>query len=244
MIRNPPSDSPVTGSHKARTNPQTLEGIVELNVHGRNVKVSERLQEYVESKITKFEVLGDHVTDIEVKFTKEGHSGPQSIRVEITVIGRGPVLRAESAGEDKFAVFDETYGKLLERLRRARDRRKERRAGGRNPQSVSEATGSIPLVAEGQTATTEIQVEELTVEEAAFAEGYDLTQDVFSPIEIRKKSFPADHLTAEEAVDRMELVGHDFFVYVDKESGAPSAVYRRKGWSYGVIVLDEQGIEG
>lgn len=216
---------------------------MELNVHGRNVKISERLQEYVESKITKFEVLGDNVTDIEVKFTKEGHSGPQSIRVEITVIGRGPVLRAESAGEDKFAVFDETYGKLLERLRRARDRRKDRRAGGKNPVSVSGATGALPVVAEGQTATTDIQLDDLTVEEAAFAGEYDLTNEVSSPIEIRKKNFPAEHLTAEEAVDRMELVGHDFFVYVDKETGAPSAVYRRKGWSYGVIVLNEQGVE-
>lgn len=216
---------------------------MELNVHGRNVKISERLQEYVESKITKFEVLGDNVTDIEVKFTKEGHNGPQSIRVEITVIGRGPVLRAESAGEDKFAVFDETYGKLLERLRRARDRRKDRRAGGKNPVSVSEATGALPVMAEGQAATTDIQLDDLTVEEAAFAGEYDLTNEVSSPIEIRKKNFPADYLTAEEAVDRMELVGHDFFVYVDRETGAPSAVYRRKGWSYGVIILDEQGVE-
>lgn len=212
---------------------------MELNVQGRNVRISERLQDYVESKVTKFEALGDNVTDIEVKFTKEGQNGPQAIRVEITVIGRGPVLRAESSGEDKFAVFDETYGKLLERLRRARDRRKDRRAGGKHPVSVAEATGSIPVVAEGQTsANVEIQVNDLPVEEAAFAGEYDLTDEISSPIEIRKKNFPADRLTAEEAVDRMELVGHDFFIYVDKESGAPSAVYRRKGWSYGVIALD------
>lgn len=212
---------------------------MELNVQGRNVKISERLQEYVESRVVKFETLGDNVTDIEVKFTKEGHGGPRSIRVEITVIGRGPVLRAESEGEDKFAVFDETFGKLLERLRRARDRRKDRRVGGKHPVSVAEATGAIPVVAEGQTvATTDIQVDDVPVEEAAFAGEYNLTDDVSSPIEIRKKSFPADRLTSEEAVDRMELVGHDFFIYVDKETGAPSAVYRRKGWSYGVIALD------
>ena len=64
-------------------------------------------------------------------------------------------------------------------------------------------------------------------------------EEADSPIEIRQKSFAADHLTPEEAVDRMELVGHDFFLYVDKESGAPAAVYRRKGWSYGVITLEE-----
>ncbi|ORC15277.1 MULTISPECIES: ribosome hibernation-promoting factor, HPF/YfiA family [Rothia] len=211
---------------------------MELKVNGRNMKVSERLQEYVESKITKFEILGDNVTDIEVKFTKEGRGGPAAIRVEITVIGRGPVLRAESTGQDKFAVFDETYGKLLERLRRARDRRKSRRAGGKHPVSVSEATGSLPVVTD-QVAITEISTDDVPVEEAAFAGEFDLHEEADSPIEIRKKSFAADHLTPEEAVDRMEMVGHDFFVYVDKETKAPAAVYRRKGWSYGVITLED-----
>ena len=212
---------------------------MELNITGRNVKVSERLQEYVESKITKFEALGDNVTDIEVKFTREGQNGPAAIRVEITVIGRGPVLRAEATGQDKFAVFDETYGKLLERLRRARDRRKTRRAGGKHPLSVSEATGSLPVISD-QVSLTEIQTEDLPVEEAAFAGEFDLHEEADSPIEIRQKTFPADHLTPEEAVDRMELVGHDFFLYVDKATGSPAAVYRRKGWSYGVITLDEE----
>ncbi|MDY3048905.1 MAG: ribosome-associated translation inhibitor RaiA [Rothia sp. (in: high G+C Gram-positive bacteria)] len=212
---------------------------MELTVTGRNVKVSERLQEHVESKITKFEALGDNVTDIEVKFTKESSHGPAAIRVEITVVGRGPVLRAESIGQDKFSVFDETYVKLLERLRRARDRRKTRRAGGKHPVSVSEATGSLPVVSD-QVTLAEIHTEDLTAEEAAFAGEYDLHDEVSSPIEIRTKSFAADHLTAEEAVDRMELVGHDFFLYVDRDSGAPAAVYRRKGWSYGVITLTEE----
>lgn len=212
---------------------------MELNVTGRNVKVSERLQEHVESKITKFEALGDNVTDIEVKFTKEGHNGPAVIRVEITVVGKGPVLRAESTGQDKFAVFDETYVKLLERLRRARDRRKTRRAGGKNPISVSEATGSLPVIAEGSS-IAEIHVNDVPVEEAAFSGDYDLHEEAYSPVEIRKKTFPADHLTPEEAVDRMELVGHDFFLYVDKETGSPAAVYRRKGWSYGVLTLSDE----
>ncbi|MBM7050846.1 MULTISPECIES: ribosome hibernation-promoting factor, HPF/YfiA family [unclassified Rothia (in: high G+C Gram-positive bacteria)] len=212
---------------------------MELKVYGRNVKVTERLQEHVESKAKKFEQLGDHVTDIEVKFSKDGHIGPNTIRVEITVVGRGPILRAEASGSDKFAVFDDTYGKLLERLRRARDRRKAQKHGGRSPLSVSEATGSLPIVTD-QTAVTEIHAEDIPVEEAAFDNEYALTDDVQSPLEIRRKSFPAEKLTAEEAVDRMELVGHDFYLFVDADTNTPSAVYRRKGWSYGVISLSDQ----
>ncbi|MDT0189130.1 ribosome hibernation-promoting factor, HPF/YfiA family [Rothia terrae] len=216
-----------------------LEAIVELNIYGRNVKVTDRLHEYVESKAEKFEQLGDHVSDIEVKFTKDGRTGPNTIRVEITVTGRGPVLRAESVGSDKYSVFDDTYGKLLERLRRARDRRKDQRHGGRAPVSVSEATGSMPIVGD-QTSVTEIHYDDVPLEEAAFDNQYALTDEVQSPIEIRRKTFPAVKLTAEEAVDHMELVGHDFFIYIDAETGAPSAVYRRKGWTYGVISLGEE----
>ncbi|MFW0108511.1 ribosome hibernation-promoting factor, HPF/YfiA family [Rothia sp. P7181] len=210
---------------------------MEINIIGRNVKVTERLREHVEDKVAKFEQLGDRVSTIEIKFTKEGHSGPEIIGAEITVIGKGPVLRAEATGEDKFAVFDDTYGKLLERLRRARDRRKPSKSGTKRPISVSEATGSLPIVTE-QVAISEIHLDDVPVEEIAFSTEYSLEDEVSSPVEIRRKSFPATHLTAEEAVDHMELVGHDFFVYLDKETGAPSAVYRRKGWTYGVISLE------
>lgn len=209
---------------------------MELKVQGRNVSISSRLQEHIEDKVEKFSSFGDAVSEIEVKFSLQGHSGPQAIRVEITVMGRGPVLRAEASGEDKFAVFDETYVRLLERMRRARDRRKSQRVGGRHPISVSEATGSIPLVTD-QVAVTEVFNDDLPVEEAAFAGDYQLDDQLTSPIEIRRKSFPAESMTAQEAVDRMELVGHDFFLFVDSESGAPSVAYRRKGWSYGVLTL-------
>lgn len=211
---------------------------MEINIVGRNITVSDRLRTYVEEKVAKFEQLGDRVNEIEVKFSLEGHAGPETIRVEITVDGRGPVLRAEATGSDKFAVFDETYGKLLERLRRARDRRKTPKHGSKRPVSVGEATGA--LVADTDLPLVTNTFEDQTVEEAAFDADIPLEDDISTPIEIRRKQFEPAELTAEEAVDHMELVGHDFFVYVDKETGAPSAVYRRKGWSYGVILLKSE----
>ena len=59
-----------------------------------------------------------------------------------------------------------------------------------------------------------------------------------NPIVIRSKRFDAAHMTSSEAVDHMELVGHPFYLFVDSESGLPSVVYRRKGWTYGVIALN------
>lgn len=210
---------------------------MELNLYGRNVKVPDRMRDYVEEKVEKFEKLNDRVETIDVKVAKVGN-GPNSITVEITVSGPGPILRAEATGVDKFAVFDEAYGKLLERLRRARDRRKIHR-GHHRPQSVSEATGALPVV--DDSAVTRILAADedgVPVEEVAFGSDYALTDEV-SPVEIRRKVFPADRISVDQAVDRMELLGHDFYLFVDAESERPAAVYRRKGWTYGVITLDD-----
>jgi ribosomal subunit interface protein len=59
-----------------------------------------------------------------------------------------------------------------------------------------------------------------------------------SPVIIREKKHPAKPMSIDDALYQMELVGHDFFLFVDAESGNPKVVYRRKGWSYGVIELD------
>ena len=64
-------------------------------------------------------------------------------------------------------------------------------------------------------------------------------EDQYTPIVIRSKEFPAERLAVEEAVDQMELVGHDFFLFIDSSTDKPSVVYRRKGWNYGVISLSD-----
>ena len=123
---------------------------MELNIKGRNITLPDRFREYVESKSERFQQLGDKVESIEVKVTKDNPgSGRQGIRVEITVVGRGPVVRAEARNDDKFAAFDEAYAKLMEQLRRARDRRKIHRGGHQRPVAVHEATGSLPVVQPG-----------------------------------------------------------------------------------------------
>jgi hypothetical protein len=62
----------------------------------------------------------------------------------------------------------------------------------------------------------------------------------YSPVVIRRKVFPSSHMTVEDALDHMELVGHDFFLFIDAATDRPTVVYRRKGWDYGVIALEEQ----
>ena len=208
---------------------------MELTIQGRNVTISDRFREYVETKVARFEELGDKVQRIEIKVLKEnpqpGHDG---MRVEATVIGRGPVVRAEARGDDKQAAFDSAYAKLIEQLRRARDRRKIHR-GNHRPTVVHEATAALPVLPISDRPYA--SPEELSAAESeAFDTEYALSEDV-PPVEIRRKSFPAERMSADQAIDRMELVGHDFFLYIDSATDEPSVAYRRKGWEYGVISL-------
>ena len=210
-------------------------------ISGRNLAVSDRFREYAEEKISKIASLGDKVQRVDAKVTKETkvRQIAELLTVELTVLGRGPVIRAEASAADKFAAFDLAYNKLLERLRRAKDRKKVHH-GRHTPKSVTEATATL-----APASTSEPIYEEAShwsEEKPAEKSPYEVENDIpagNSPVLIRRKVFPAASLSLDDAVDNMELVGHDFYLFVDKDTKAPSVVYRREGWTYGVISLDQ-----
>ena len=212
---------------------------MDITITGRNVGVTDRFREYATEKAGKIEHLADKAIAFEVKVTRHhetrGTSGDD--RVELTLVGPGPLVRAESSGSDKYVAFDLAMAKLVERIRQSKDRRKVHR-GKHRPVSLHEASADgfrivditpvSPEVLE-QVATGEIPVQSVDAAEAEY-----------SPVVIREKVFPSTHMTVSDAVDHMELVGHDFFLFIDAETDRPSVVYRRKGWDYGVIGLEEQ----
>jgi len=216
---------------------------MEFMISGRNLTVSDRFREYADEKISKIASLGDKVQRVDAKVSKETKARQTAdlLTVELTVLGRGPVIRAEASAADKFAAFELAYNKLLERLRRAKDRKKVHH-GRHTPKAVREATASL----EPASATEPLYVEASNHQEPQPApvekSPYDVDNDIpagDSPVLIRRKVFPAASLTLDDAVDNMELVGHSFYLFVDKETKAPSVVYRRDGWTYGVISLDQ-----
>ena len=216
---------------------------MEFMISGRNLTVSDRFREYADDKISKIASLGDKVQRVDAKVTKEtkARQTAESLTVELTVLGRGPVIRAEASAADKFAAFDLAYNKLLERLRRARDRRKVHH-GRQPPKSVTEATAALEPASPSEPLYGEAAQQQETQATAAEKSPYEVENDIpagDSPVLIRRKVFAASQLTLDDAVDNMELVGHDFYLFVDKETKAPSVVYRRDGWTYGVISLDQ-----
>ncbi|MCI2958056.1 ribosome-associated translation inhibitor RaiA [Agromyces atrinae] len=216
---------------------------MELNIVGRNVGITDRFRDYVDEKAEKVSHLADRALALEVKVTRHhetnGNAGPD--RVELTLIGKGPVVRAEADGSDKYAAFDVALGRLLERIRRAKDRKKVHR-GKHRPTSLREASDGGFSVVDITPADAEVLERVRTgaipvVAEAEEAEPDE--SDVYTPVVIRRKTFAGTPMTVDDALYYMELVGHDFYLFLDSESGRPSVVYRRKGWDYGVIGLDE-----
>lgn len=201
---------------------------MEIVVTGRHVQIPDRFREQLEERLTRVPTLVPKVTRVDVVVTNERVS-KGSQRVEITCRAKGPVIRAEACHDDKFVALDAALDKLLERLRRSNDKRRVSR-GRRMPESVGQATARVATPRSNGQATV-----------AAEGEG-DADLDRFgavgnSPIEVREKVHTAAPMTLEDALNQMELVGHDFFLYHDKDTDQPSVVYRRRGWSYGVIHL-------
>jgi ribosomal subunit interface protein len=206
---------------------------MELKISARNLQVSDRFREYVSDRAPKVSQLAGRADSLNIKVTRYDHSrnsGPED-RVELTVLEPGHVIRAEAQASDKFAAFDIAFGKLLERLRRASDKNKVHRGRHRNL-SAGEMAASDFANLDIKPVSADVLVPAEAAPEPD--ESPDFGQ---SPVVIRRKEFEAEAMSVDDAVDRMELVGHDFYLFLDEESKKPSVVYRRKGWDYGVISL-------
>lgn len=220
---------------------------MEINIVGRNLGITDRFREYATEKAAKVTHLAERAITFEIKVSRHNEKlGSQNgdDRVELTLVGPGAVVRAEATGTDKYAAFDVAIARLLERVRRAKDRRKVHR-GQHRPTSLREAsTGGFsvvditpaPVAVLDQVRTGAVPV---VAEEPVAAE----ESDEYCPVVIRKKVFASVPMTVDDALYYMELVGHDFYLFIDQETGRPSVVYRRKGWDYGVISLDEDAEE-
>ena len=152
-------------------------------------------------------------------------------------------MRAESNGSDKYVALDLALDKLVERLRRAKDRQKVHR-GQHRPASIREASsggfGGTDVTPADASVMEKVRTGSITVIEDVTAEDEEAA---WSPVVIRKKVFAQVPMTVDDALYHMELVGHDFYLFMDAETDRPSVVYRRKGWDYGVIGLDDSTSE-
>lgn len=213
---------------------------MDITITGRNLGVTDRFREYALEKSEKVDHLAEKAIAFEVKVSRHhetrGSSGDD--RVELTLIGPGPLVRAESSGSDKYVAFDLAMAKLVERIRQSKDRKKVHR-GKHRPVSLREASADGFKVVDITPVTPDV-LEQVSTGQIPVQSGAEQAEEEYSPVVIREKVFPSTHMTVSDAVDHMELVGHDFFLFIDATTDRPSVVYRRKGWDYGVIALQEE----
>ena len=198
---------------------------MDVVVKGRNVEVPEHFREHVAEKLAPSERLDGRVIRIDVELAHERNprQSAQCQRVEITCASKGPVIRAEACAADFYAALDAAVLKLEARLRKSHDRRRVHH-GSKNPPSVAEATANLNGHA------TEATTETVAVLDRPPA-------DETEALIVRDKTHTAEAMTTTQALHEMELVGHDFFLFSDADTGLPSVVYRRHGYDYGVLRL-------
>jgi len=204
---------------------------MEVVVTGRHCEVSDRFREHVSEKLTRLEKHDHRIirVQVEVELEKNPRQHDRATKVELTAYSKGPVIRAEAAAEDKMGALDLALDKMQSQMRRAADRRRVHR-GRHAPVSVGQAlAGAVEPEPESES-EDEVQVTERKVG--------PITVTGDGPLVVREKSHAATPMTLDQALYEMELVGHDFYLFVDKESERPSVVYRRRGYDYGVISLD------
>jgi ribosomal subunit interface protein len=199
----------------------------EIVVKGRNVEVPEHFRMYVAEKLARLERFDRtiYLFDVELDHERNRRQRKNCQHVEITARGRGPVVRGEACADSFYAALESAVCKLESRLRRSKDRRKVH-YGDKTPVSLAQATATIdPLPATAA-----------PIDSLAQADGIALDDHEPGRI-VRTKDHPAKPMTVDDALYEMELVGHDFFLFHDKQSDRPCVVYRRHAYDYGLIRL-------
>jgi len=204
---------------------------MDIVLNSRHCELKESFRDHVEEKLARLEKHDHRVIRVEVEVEKERNprQADRAVRVQLTAFSKGPVVRAEAAAEDKLAALDLALDRMAGQMRRAADRRRVHR-GRHTPVSVARALADLPSEADLGTAAADDADGPRTVG--------PITVVGDGPLVVREKVHAASPMTLDQALYEMELVGHDFFLYVDKESERPSVVYRRRGYDYGVITLD------
>ncbi|GAA3532068.1 ribosomal subunit interface protein [Aeromicrobium flavum] len=207
---------------------------MEIVVTGRNSEISERFRSHVAEKLQRVEKFDgrQRINRVEVEVTHETNprQPDTAARVEMTLRSRGPAVRVEATSTDQHSALDAAVDKLENRLRKIVDRKRSHRDKHR-PDSIEAATADLPVA----------DFETWEAEESDTRKVGPLEVQGDGPLVVREKEHTSAAMTLDQALYEMELVGHDFFLFVEKDSMKPSVVYRRKGYDYGVIRLTVEG---
>ncbi|AJI78302.1 MULTISPECIES: ribosome hibernation-promoting factor, HPF/YfiA family [Corynebacterium] len=208
----------------------------QITITGRNVEVPEHFQERVADKLAKIERLDPTLTFFHVELQHEPNPRreSQANRLQITATGKGHIARAEAKEDSFYAALETALGKMERSLRKVKVRRENVKSGHRAPKSTGQLAAEMVAEAEASKAAKEDR----------YIDPYAETVEDVRPGQIvRFKEHPATPMSVDDALSEMELVGHDFYLFVNEENNKPSVVYRRHAFDYGLISLTEENEE-
>lgn len=212
----------------------TLRPETQVSITGRNVEVPDHFAERVNSKLAKIEHLDPTLTFFHVELQHEPNPrrSDQSDKIQITATGKGHICRAEAKEDSFYAALETALSRMERSLRKVKARRKIPRSGHRVPLGAGEA--ATELEKELASKQRKQPVGEFDVDPYA-----DQVHDVMPGQIVRTKTHSAVPMSVDDALSEMELVGHDFYLFVNEENGRPSVVYRRRAFDYGLITLED-----
>lgn len=183
---------------------------LDVEIYARNMEVTDRIQDFVTKKVSKLDryLPGIEEARVDVAYVKSARSAADRQVAQITVRGKGFILRSEERSEDIFAALDTALDKIQRRIARYKGKRHRGRGDGRSAAEV------VPMVTE--------DIEEDTGE--------------LTPIIARRKRFTLHPMDEMEAIEQMNLLGHeDFFVFYNANTSSVNVLYKRRDGSYGLI---------
>jgi ribosomal subunit interface protein len=218
---------------------------MDINVRGHHTSVPERFRQHAAGKLAKLAKLDQRAMRIDVEVSKERNSrqSDRRERVELTILSRGPAIRAEAAADDKYTALDMALAKLESRLRRASDRRKVKHGDNASVRSPGVLVAAPVEAGLNGHSGVDAGLVDMTPARAE-ADGDDrrlvpIQMEGEGPLVVREKEHAAKPMPIDQALLEMELVGHDFYLFHDSQCDRFSVVYRRRGYDYGVIRLVE-----
>ena len=217
---------------------ETLSPDAQVTITGRNVEVPEHFQERVNGKLAKIEKLDPTLKSfhVELQHEKNPRREAEAERIQITATGSGHLARAEAKEENFYAALEAAVDKLERSLRKVKARRNIALSGHRAPKGAGVLAAEIEADAKAEQERAAQEAGKYDVDPYA-----DQVEDIVPGQIVRSKVHPNAPRSVDDALSEMELVGHDFYLFINEETNRPAVVYRRHAFDYGLIELAPEG---
>ncbi|MGI8486718.1 MAG: ribosome hibernation-promoting factor, HPF/YfiA family [Thermomicrobiales bacterium] len=204
---------------------------MELNIRSNGTKVTDEMREVIDRKMERVDKLVPNVVDAQLELrTEKPRSGIEQTTAQLTLRTKGNVLRAEVRDSEPSKAIDTAIDKLTTQARKFSDKRARNR---RRVPAISEAlaaTAAVQLDDSGMPADTAPDYGALT------EDGFENEDAILEDRVVRIKRFPMKPMHVDEAIEQLELIGHDFFLFLNAEEEQFNVLYRRRDGDYGLLI--------